>query len=110
MKKLIVLNVVLFTMLFTDKTFAQKQRTQTVSIRTSAECAICKKKIETLLYNENGVKKANADLETKTVTVTFDSRKISEDNIRMIISNAGYDADSIPANNKALQRVKEIHK
>lgn len=111
MKKLIVLSIALFSMVFATAAFGQRQKTQTICIKTSAECAVCKKKIETLLSSEKatGIKKSNVDLE-KTVTVTYDSKKITKEKIRNVISDAGYDADTIPANNKALQQVKDIHK
>lgn len=110
MKKLIVLSAVLFLISFADKAFGQKQRTQTITIKTSAECDICKKKVETVLASEKGIKKTMVDLDAREVIVTYDSKKISPEKIRSVISNCGYDADSIPANNKAYQQIKQNHK
>ena len=110
MKKSILLATVLFSLIFLGNAFGQKQKTETITIKTSAECEVCKKKIETLLLSEKGVKKATVNIDTKEVLVSYDPRKMPPDKIRFVLSNAGYDADAIPANNKALQRVKESHK
>lgn len=101
MKK--VINIAIMVFLFT---FTIRAQEKTVQIKTSAQCDDCKKKIETALNYAKGVKSAHLDVASKTVEVTYDSLKTNSDKIRLVISKAGYDADSIPADPKAYERLK----
>ena len=75
--------------------FAQMSK---VEIKTSAQCEMCKDKIEKELNLTAGIKNAVLDVNTKIVRVEFKERKIKLEEIRNIISNLGYDADDVPAN------------
>ncbi|MBI3512417.1 MAG: heavy-metal-associated domain-containing protein [Bacteroidetes bacterium] len=75
--------------------------TQTVKIKTSAECDMCKSRIEKEVRAMKGVKSADLDLTTKILTVEYNPKKISPENIRTAISNIGYDADDVKANNRS---------
>jgi hypothetical protein len=48
-----------------------------------------------------GVTAVNLDVESQVLTVTFKTKKNSVDNIRKIISNLGYNADDVKANESA---------
>ena len=78
---------------------------ESIKIKTSAVCEDCKKIIETALNYTKGVKSANLDVDSKEVTVVYKSEKTNPDKIRLAISKAGYDADSIPASPKAYERL-----
>lgn len=106
MKKSTLVFIACFSTFLVGHSFAQKQKSQTINIKTSVECEACKNKIEQLLQSEKGIKKVTVNLETKEAMVTYDERKITKSTIYSAISNAGYDADSIPANNKALQHIR----
>ena len=93
----------LFCCLMTFNILAQDQ---TIKIKTSAVCEECRKPIESALNFAKGVKSANLDLESKEVTVIFKSVKTDPNKIRLVISKAGYDADSIAADPKAYSRLK----
>jgi periplasmic mercuric ion binding protein len=86
-----------------DKTekIAKNKGNQEISITTSAQCEMCKERIEKALNETPGIKMANLDVETKVVKVVFNSNKISADQIRQAIANTGYDADNVGANEKA---------
>ena len=87
---------ILFVMFLTSNTvFAQKSK---VEIQTSAQCEMCKGKIEKELVLTAGIKSADLDLETKIVTIEFKEKKINVDEIKYMISNLGYDADEVEAN------------
>lgn len=77
------------------------EKTATVKIKTSAECGMCKDRIEKEVSLMKGVKKANLDLDTKILTVEYNPKKTNPDKIRTVISNLGYDADNVKANNRA---------
>ncbi|HRY33215.1 MAG TPA: heavy metal-associated domain-containing protein [Bacteroidales bacterium] len=77
------------------------KNTAEISVKTSAVCGMCKERIEKGLAFEKGVKEASLDLKTKMVTVTYKVRKTDPDKIRKAISRLGYDADDVPADEKA---------
>ena len=76
-------------------------KNETVKIKTSAECEMCKKRIESEVGKMKGVKKAELDLDSKILTVEYNSKKTSPDKIRKTLSDIGYDADDVKANNRA---------
>jgi mercuric ion binding protein len=80
---------------------APVEKTSVVKIKTSAECDMCKKRIESEVGKMKGVKKATLDLETKELTVEYNAKKTSPDKIRKLISDLGYDADDVKANNRS---------
>ena len=82
--------------------FSQKV---TEVIKVSAQCGMCKERIEKLLMLEKGVKTADVDLEKKTATVTFNSKKTNLDKLRKAISKAGHDADDVVADPKAYEKL-----
>lgn len=105
MKKVPVITVLLFLMSFT--VYAQ---IETVYIQTSAQCEMCKKKIEKKVMAVKGVKNAVLDMKTKTVKVKYDSQKTEPKHIKTIISQAGYDADEIKADEKAYSQLEDCCK
>ncbi len=78
----------------------------TAVIKSTAQCGECKEKIEAALNFEKGVKSSNVNIETKEVTVVYNSQKTDINKIRTAISKPGYDADEVPADEKAYKRLK----
>lgn len=78
---------------------------QEVKIKTSAECGSCKDRIEEKLNYTKGIQFAELDVLSKELTVKFNSKKISLDQIKKELSELGYDADEVKANPKS---VKEL--
>ena len=74
---------------------------QEVTIQTNAQCGDCKARIEKDLNFTSGIIYAELDLETKKVTVKYNSKKISPEEIRKRISELGYKADDVKANSVA---------
>jgi mercuric ion binding protein len=93
--------VVLFVLIAASGCYAQQKKSDTVSIKTSAVCDMCKERIEGALAFEKGVKSSTLDLETKLVEVVFNPAKTSPEKLRLTLSKLGYDADDVPANEKA---------
>ena len=109
MKSLIVKIAVLIAVLFIQSNFAVAQK-DTVQIKTSAVCKTCKKTIDEGLRFEKGVKSATLNVETKTVTVVYDSKKTNPNALRIAISKMGYDADSEKADPKAYKDLEDCCK
>jgi len=78
-----------------------------VKIKTSAVCEMCKKTIEHDLSFEKGVKSVKLDLDSNIVTVGYNAAKTDEQKIRLALTKVGYDADSLKADPKAMQRLPE---
>lgn len=74
-------------------------------IMTSGQCEHCKETIEKNIRFEKGVKKVIFDESTHIVTVKFDESKTTLKSIQIAISKLGYDADSIPAEPKAYEKL-----
>jgi cation transport ATPase len=93
----------------TNKVSAQA-KLDTVKIKTSAECDMCKTKIEKEVGLTKGVKRATLDLATRELTVIYNPSKTTVAKIKTVISNAGYDADEVKANNRAKNKLPDCCK
>lgn len=76
-----------------------------IKIRTSAQCEMCKERIEEALAFEKGIKSADLALDNKIVTVIYNPGKTTPEKIRNTISKAGYDADEVMADPKAYMKL-----
>ena len=68
---------------------------------------MCKTKLETELGRSKGVKSVSVDLATQVVTIVYNTSKTDPDKLRTLISNIGYDADSVKANNRAQKKLPD---
>ncbi len=109
MKKSSVISGWIFTLVvmvvFSTAGFGQQKKSDTVAIKTSAVCGMCKDRIESCLAFEKGVKSSSLDVETKVVTVIFNPAKTSPQQLRKTLSKLGYDADTIHANPAAYAKL-----
>lgn len=83
---------------------------QIITIQTSAQCEMCKHSIEKKVRGIKGVKSAALDIQTKSLKVKYDTKKVDEKRIKMAISQIGYDADEVKADEKAYAQLKECCK
>lgn len=81
------------------------KKTDTVKILTSAVCGMCKDRIESKMAYEKGVVSVVLDNDTKICTIVYKSDKTDPDKLRQAISKIGYDADSVPADPKAYEKL-----
>lgn len=98
MKKLI------FVMLFALLAFSADSFAKTVKeakFTANMTCETCKGKIEKALKADKGVIKSNADVASKTVTVSYDADVTSESNLKSSITKLGYTVDATPSNVKS---------
>ena len=70
-------------------------------IMTTAQCNMCKKKIETALNDLEGIEVAELDVTSKKLKVKYDSKKLSLQAIRERVASVGYQADDVKANEEA---------
>jgi mercuric ion binding protein len=88
--------VIFLSLLFVGYSFSQEKK-PTVTIKTNSECGDCKDRIEGKLNYTKGIVFAELDYKTKLLTVKYNSKKITLDQIRKIVSEIGYDADDVKA-------------
>lgn len=84
---------------------ATKSRIQTIVIKTSAVCESCKETLEKAMAYEKGVKESNLHVESKMLTVKYDSEKTTPEKIKKAVTMAGYDADDLVADPKAYENL-----
>lgn len=102
---------VLFALsLFTIGVVSAQTQDAEVKIKTSAVCKMCKKTIETALSYEKGVKASNLDVASKVVTIAYNPKKTNPDQLRKAVTKAGYDADAMPAEEKAYNQLDDCCK
>jgi copper chaperone CopZ len=94
--------LIIIALLLCKFTYAQSD---TVRIKTVAVCEMCKETIEHDLSFVKGVEKSTLDLKANVITVVYDSKKTNPDKIRTEISRSGYDADSVKADPKAVNKL-----
>jgi copper chaperone CopZ len=102
--------IITLVLLIFSSIILQAENTQEIKIKTSAQCEQCKERIEKALNKSKGILKAELDLETKEAIVLFDSEQTDAQKIRQIISKTGYDADDVPANKKAYNKLPKCCK
>lgn len=95
-----ILLLIVSALLASSYVQAQKN-TEEIKILTSAQCEMCKTRIETAMAYEKGVSKSDLNLEDKVLTVTYKAGKTTPDKIRKAINALGYDADETLADPKA---------
>lgn len=97
---------VIFTIMSVAAHSQEKAKgTETIQIKTSAICNECKERIEMALYGLKGVKNANLDVPSKIVTVKYKPADVTPEQMRKAISLAGYDADDMPADTGAYDKL-----
>lgn len=86
---------------------AEKQKSETVTIQTSAICGSCKARLEKTLKATEGVEEAMLNLNNKKIKIKFDPAKTNADKLREVIANTGYDADNVKKNEEAFKKLPE---
>lgn len=111
MKNIITIILIALVTLFTTNVKAQKSNeTAEIKVKTSAQCEMCKQRLEKAMAYEKGIKSSTLDVETAILTVVFKPNKTSPEIIRKSISETGYDADTILAKEKAYENLPDCCK
>lgn len=109
MKTILKSTFILF-FLFTSSILLAQKKTETIVIKTSVVCDMCKERIEKNLIFEKGVKEVVVDISAKTITVKFKSDKTNADSIKHAIVKLGYRADDLPADPEAFKKLPDCCK
>ena len=93
--------------LSTGAVSAQKGNTETVIMEVKGVCGMCKDRIEEAANMSKGVKSSSWDKETHKLTVTFNPKKTSPEEIGKALAEVGHDNEYVMANDK---QYGKIHK
>ncbi|MCX6243950.1 MAG: heavy metal-associated domain-containing protein [Bacteroidetes bacterium] len=102
--KVFFLTIILVSFIISGS-FAEDKKNTEIKIKTSAVCGMCKDRIEQGMAYEKGIKDVSLDVDTKIATIKYNSSKTTPGEIRNAISKLGYDADSIPADKTAYDKL-----
>jgi mercuric ion binding protein len=83
------------------------ENTAEIKIKTSAQCDMCKKRIEKKLSFEKGIKSAVLDVDSKVLTIVYKKDKTDEKTLKTAVSKIGYDADGMVADKGAYDKLPE---
>ncbi len=113
-RRIVLLMIIFFAGIFTDvNAKAESGKAETIVIKTTIYCDHCKEcgscggKIEKDLGFNKGIKLVKLDEKAMTITVTFNPKKTTSDEIRKAISKYGYDADDVKADPDAYSKLDE---
>lgn len=71
------------------------QKSKTVVFQTSAQCGMCKERIEEVMNFVPGVKYAELNLEDMSLKIKYRTKKITADELRERVAKIGYTADDV---------------
>lgn len=89
----------LFLLIFVSVSAEQPLHFETVTFKVSGNCQQCKERIEKVV-TKSGVLKANWDLETKMLTITFNPHILRLEDIHQWLAEAGHDTEKVTAENE----------
>ncbi|MDP4210499.1 MAG: heavy-metal-associated domain-containing protein [Bacteroidota bacterium] len=73
-----------------DKTAETKKSQEEVTFVVGMHCEACKKRIESAIPFEKGVKDLNVNLDKKEVTIIYKTAKTNVDKLKKAIEELGY--------------------
>jgi len=79
----------------------QKKKTETIEIKSSVVCGMCREKVTKEMAFEKGVKDVEVDTQKQIITVTYRTNKTDKETIKKAITKIGYDADEMMADQEA---------
>lgn len=80
---------------------------KTVELKVWGNCGMCKKTIEKSLDGAEGVLAADWNKDSKMMTLSYDTLKTSVANVEALIAAAGYDTQSLTADDEAYAGLHE---
>ncbi|MFN0047707.1 MAG: heavy-metal-associated domain-containing protein [Cytophagales bacterium] len=97
---------VIISLLIATLVNANPLHDETTTFKVYGNCEMCKKRIETSL-KKPGITSANWNVDTKIVTLVYNSHSIALEDIHKAIAAAGYDTEKEKASDKAYSKLPE---
>ena len=89
--------ILLFLFFISATISAQNEKNKKSNFEVIGNCEICKKRIEKAALSLKGVKMAKWDIPSNILSVTYNSNKISLDQIQSAVADVGHDTPSFKA-------------
>ena len=105
MKKIILLTFILFVSCSVKSDISDSTNLIEISLPTM-QCNMCVDNIKNSLNKVDGIVKFQVILNDLIVKVKYDTKKLSQEEIELAISNVGYKANAIDANVEAYNKFK----
>lgn len=70
--------------------FGKKDWKETVIHIEGMHCAMCSSRMQKAFEGAKGVREAEVDLENKSARVVYDAGKLTEDELKKIVTETGY--------------------
>lgn len=102
MKALSIFSIILSAVLFSNTSFAQAVKTDTIKVW--GNCGMCKETIEKAATSAKATT-ANWDEETKILQVSFNDSKTSLQKIQQAVAKSGYDTQDFTGDDKAYSKL-----
>ena len=103
MKKFIILSVAIAAILFTSCENTEGFETEKFTVY--GNCGMCKKTIEASLDGVDGISTAEWDMTNDKMSVKFDAKVISLEEIHSKIAGVGYDTDKERASDEVYEKL-----
>lgn len=94
MKQLITM---LFVLLFAGTALSQNDKMQTLTVQSSIQCEMCVNNLNKMFAEFTPVKDVEYDVPAKTITVKYNSKQTTPEELKAKINGVGYDADETMA-------------
>lgn len=97
--------VMIMPFIFSEPVTAQdkkkNKKTETIEIKSSVVCGMCRDKVTKDMAFEKGVTDVKVDTQKQIITVTYKTKKTDKETIKKAITKIGYDADEMMADQEA---------
>lgn len=104
MKSLRFVLIAVFAIAASPLLAQQSTPSQKDTIQVQGECGMCKSRIQKAL-KVDGISTATWDTETKLLTVTYDPKIISNDDIQKKVAAVGHDTEKYRADDKVYNKL-----
>ncbi|UKN02552.1 cation transporter [Paracrocinitomix mangrovi] len=93
--------------LFLSASFGQEKapKVQQISFKTSAQCGMCKERIEEELNYTKGIIFAELDVDSQILTVKYKTKFLNQEKVKYLVTKIGYNAGEFPRDNKAYEKL-----
>lgn len=114
MKKIVLSMAIVFSMFMLNAPESQSRgqliakvirQADTTTFKVYGKCGMCKKRIEAAAAGVDGVEAAAWNIDSGTLTVTYDAQKISEIDIHKAIADVGHDTEKAKATDETYNKL-----
>ena len=103
-KNILAIILAAIVSLITFNAFSNPMHEETATIKVYGNCGMCKNRIETAL-KVKGISKADWDVKSKMLTVTYDPHVVTLEEIHKKVAAVGHDTEEVKADDKTYKNL-----